>query len=701
MHLVGAPYHWGGVGIVTGDSANELLPLVLDNNVHISEYKVATCDIRPGPAPARPGPAGAACEEYRAARGGRSDVKLETHAWPGSYGEQAKPRMGFFTDTSVCIGCKACEVACKEWNQVPMSIQGFTGKSYDNTGRARRRHAGATSRSSSSGCPRTRRTERSLVQAAERGRRRSTAGVQTYQEGDGMRWLMASDVCKHCTDAACLEVCPTGALFRTEFGTVVVQEDVCNGCGYCVSACPFGVHRPARGGRAGVEVHALLRPAQGRQGAGVRAGLPDGLDPVRRADELRERAEHRLAALQDAGQDKAQLYLADDEDGVGGAGAFFLLLDEPEVYGLPPDPVDTTRDLGSIWAGAAGAAGALGARPRPCSAARARARRRRRSPARPVRSYHGQPVIKEPVWSWEIPCYFFTGGLAGASAGLAYLSELRGNEVLGAARLGRGAGRPRASARRCSSPTSAGPERFLNMLRDVQGHLADERRLVDPRAPAAPATALGGRQRLDRAASRARPRSRVRRRRCSACRSPPTPRRWWPTPPCRSGTRRAAMLPFVFGAGAALSAGAAAVIATPPAHAARRGGWRWPERVRARASALMERRLGEHGEPYREGARRSSDASSRACIVGRRHPAAARGGRPGRRRSRRARCSAPERSAPAGACSRRACGRPRIPSTWSARSGAQSSRGERRGAARREANPPADGAPRDQLTRPE
>ena len=131
MHLVGAPYHWGGVGIVTGDSANELLPLALDNNVHISEYKVATCDIRPGRRPARPGPA-------RARRGvppagGGEDVKLETHAWPATYGEHAKPRMGFFTDTSVCIGCKACEVACKEWNQIPMSIQGFTGKSYDNT----------------------------------------------------------------------------------------------------------------------------------------------------------------------------------------------------------------------------------------------------------------------------------------------------------------------------------------------------------------------------------------------------------------------------------------------------------------------------------------------------------------------------------------------------------------------------------------
>src|SRR3954452_2099347 len=120
------------------------------------------------------------------------------------------PRMGFFTDTSICIGCKACEVACKEWNQVPQSLQGFTGMSFDNT----------------------------VALGSETWRH--VAFIE-QEVNDGFRWLMSSDVCKHCTHAACLEVCPTGALFRTEFGTVVVQEDICNGCGYCVPACPFGV----------------------------------------------------------------------------------------------------------------------------------------------------------------------------------------------------------------------------------------------------------------------------------------------------------------------------------------------------------------------------------------------------------------------------------------------------------------------------
>src|SRR5262249_29687154 len=127
----------------------------------------------------------------------------------------APPRVGFFTDTSVCIGCKACEVACKEWNHVPEDGLVFTGMSYDNTqglGASTWRH----------------------VAFIEQNK-------PVADDSNGLRWLIGSAVCKHCTHAACLDVCPTGALFRTEFGTVVVQEDVCNGCGYCVPACPYGV----------------------------------------------------------------------------------------------------------------------------------------------------------------------------------------------------------------------------------------------------------------------------------------------------------------------------------------------------------------------------------------------------------------------------------------------------------------------------
>jgi formate dehydrogenase iron-sulfur subunit len=168
-------------------------------------------------------------------------------------------------------------------------------------------------------------------------------------EDSGVRWLMSSDVCKHCTHAACLDVCPTGSLFRTEFGTVVVQPDICNGCGYCVPACPYGVIdiRP-EDGRAFKCTLCYDRLKEGEQPACAQACPTESIQ-FGELDELRERADPRLAELHEKGVEVARLYGRDPEDGVGGDGAFFLLLDEPEVYGLPPDPVVTTRDLGSIW----------------------------------------------------------------------------------------------------------------------------------------------------------------------------------------------------------------------------------------------------------------------------------------------------------------------------------------------------------------
>jgi formate dehydrogenase iron-sulfur subunit len=249
-------------------------------------------------------------------------------------------------------------VACKEWNQVPADPQGFTGHSYDNSvalGADRWRHVAFIEQR----VPADAGEGASFVEAAARGAA-IDGGVATYQEGDGVRWLMASDVCKHCTDAACLEVCPTGSLFRTEFGTVVVQQDICNGCGYCVSACPFGViDRREDDGRAWKCTLCYDRLKDDMEPACAHA-CPTKSIQFGDLDELRTRADQRVQKLRDAGQDKAQLYLADDADGVGGAGAFFLLLDEPEVYGLPPDPVDTTRDLAAIWGATGLGALALG-----------------------------------------------------------------------------------------------------------------------------------------------------------------------------------------------------------------------------------------------------------------------------------------------------------------------------------------------------
>ncbi len=277
-------------------------------------------------------------------------MRLETHAWPASYDGEARPRMGFFTDTSLCIGCKACEVACKEWNRIPESRQGFTGKSLDNTGALGAdtwRHVAFVEQRKQLGVGED---GLSLLQDASLEQLIGDTGLGTYQDGDGMRWLMASDVCKHCTHAACLDVCPTGALFRTEFGTVVVQEDICNGCGYCVPACPFGVlDRREEDGRVWKCTLCYDRLKDEKTPACAQA-CPTHSIQFGELEQLLEHGRERVEKLQAAGAQGAQLYLAGDEDGVGGAGAFFLLLDEPEVYGLPPDPVDPTRHLGESWA---------------------------------------------------------------------------------------------------------------------------------------------------------------------------------------------------------------------------------------------------------------------------------------------------------------------------------------------------------------
>jgi formate dehydrogenase iron-sulfur subunit len=157
-------------------------------------------------------------------------------------------------------------------------------------------------------------------------------------------------------------VCPTGALFRTEFGTVVVQEDICNGCGYCVPACPFGViDRRESDGKAWKCTLCYDRIGAGQLPACAQACPTESIQygPL---DELRERARGRVEDLVAAGEPDARLYGDDPGDGVGGAGAMFLLLDEPEVYGLPPDPKVPTRDLPAMWkrVGLAAAALAVG-----------------------------------------------------------------------------------------------------------------------------------------------------------------------------------------------------------------------------------------------------------------------------------------------------------------------------------------------------
>ena len=281
-----------------------------------------------------------------------TDITGHPDGWE-TYDAERQPRMGFFTDTSICIGCKACEVACKEWNVIPEDGLVWTGDSYDNTS-----ELGANS-------------WRHVAFIEQRKPLR-----QDDEGDDALRWLMSSDVCKHCTHAACLDVCPTGSLLRTEYGTVVVQEDICNGCGYCVPACPFGVldkrHLPRKPDDEPLALPLLGKKEDGRvwkctlcydrlkgghEPACAKACPTDSIQ-FGEVDELRERAHKRLDKLEQNGWNGARLYGDDPDDGVGGFGAFFLLLDEPEVYGLPPDPVVTTKHLPEMWKTTAFAAAA-------------------------------------------------------------------------------------------------------------------------------------------------------------------------------------------------------------------------------------------------------------------------------------------------------------------------------------------------------
>ena len=268
------------------------------------------------------------------------------------------PRMGFFTDTSICIGCKACEVACKEWNSVPEDGLNLLGMSYDNTG-----SLGAS----------TWRHVAFIEQPKQLGHQEP--GLDALPVGPSSIPEVNAEVAaavQQLPDPTRMGTAPVdlglpmpappgangSADGRTEFGTVVVQQDICNGCGYCVPACPYGViDKREEDGRAFKCTLCYDRISDGQMPACAKACPTQSIQygPV---DELRERAAARLEQLQGAGVSDAQLYGESPDDGVGGAGAMFLLLDKPEVYGFPPDPVVPTRDVAGLWkrAGIAGVA---------------------------------------------------------------------------------------------------------------------------------------------------------------------------------------------------------------------------------------------------------------------------------------------------------------------------------------------------------
>ena len=297
-------------------------------------------------------------------------------AGDAGYDEDRPKRKGFFTDTSICIGCKACEVACKEWNDVPADHFDMLGSSYDNSfslNANQWRHVAFIEQQKPMGEQESGLRRQAQQQAVDLGMPAMAppevmlpeSGEDDAVDRPDFRWLMSSDVCKHCTHAACLDVCPTGSLFRSEFGTVVVQDDICNGCGYCVPACPYGVIERRKGpeGAKNVGIAQKCTLCYDRLDVGqtpaCAQACPTQSIQFGDVEELRERANARVEKLHEAGIMDAQLYGNDPDDGVGGAGAFFLLMDKPEVYGFPPDPVVTTKDLPDMFRKAGLAAATL------------------------------------------------------------------------------------------------------------------------------------------------------------------------------------------------------------------------------------------------------------------------------------------------------------------------------------------------------
>lgn len=238
--------------------------------------------------------------------------------------------VGFFTDTTVCIGCKACQVACRQWNdpqdadQLPaFELPQLSGDSYDNTGSfsdVNWRHV------------------KFIEQFSADAERTESA------------WLMMSDVCKHCVNAPCLDVCPTSAILRTEFDTVYINEPACNGCRDCIAACPFGViHMSPTRNVAQKCTFCYDRLQNGLPPACAQACPTQSIrfGPIQ---DLKRTAQARLRQLHREGDSRARLY-GDDESVLGGLNSFYLLLDKPEVYGLPSNPRVPSRSVprSSFW----------------------------------------------------------------------------------------------------------------------------------------------------------------------------------------------------------------------------------------------------------------------------------------------------------------------------------------------------------------
>lgn len=246
--------------------------------------------------------------------------------------------VGFFTDTTICIGCKACQVACHQWNDLPAgkgqrtALPVLSGNSYDNTG------------------------------SFSDVNWRHVKFIEQPREGnERVAWLMMSDVCKHCVNAPCLEVCPTGAILRTEFDTVYIHEPACNGCRDCISACPFGVIHMSETRHVAQKCTFCYDRLKNNLAPACAQACPTQSILYGPIEQLRQKAQARLEQLHREGVASARLYGA-DETILGGLNSFYLLVDRPEVYGLPANPPLPSQSVprSSLWSIFAALLAALG-----------------------------------------------------------------------------------------------------------------------------------------------------------------------------------------------------------------------------------------------------------------------------------------------------------------------------------------------------
>lgn len=222
-------------------------------------------------------------------------------------------RVTKFIDTSKCTGCRGCQVACKNWNELPAEILPFKGSLQTHSD---------TSPSTFT-----------YVKMIERN-----------QNGK-IDWLFQKQGCMHCKEAACVEVCPRDALTHTAEGAVVRDKDKCMGCDYCAQYCPFGIPKINEKEHLMYKCHLCSdRIANGLKPACASTCAPGAIQFGYR-EEMVQSAKARLEEVK-KDYPNANLYGL-DEQFLGGTGVVYLLLDKPEVYGLNPNP--SVPAITGVW----------------------------------------------------------------------------------------------------------------------------------------------------------------------------------------------------------------------------------------------------------------------------------------------------------------------------------------------------------------